>query len=161
MMSIANLLCLALAIAVIFPRRVLRVLGLEPQRASHLFLFFAVVMVLVTLLVADQRLRVHHVVSFTTGALVGAATSHATKRRMFRDIRDGVLYLYADIWSYVGGAVGLLAGYWAVHLNYESYLFAFMMGACLVDAISIAAHAHRQEGYHGPLEVRYGRPGEE
>jgi hypothetical protein len=149
---------IVLILPVVFLKTTMRLVGLEPERAGHLFAALAAGSIWALVLVFfEPALAAQAVLPFLAGLVLGIPTGRLSSRRVLRKIRGDSLHLYPDTGTVLACVVGLAAGLWAARHDHVAEFMALMWGVCLSSSSLLAYDVIRYEQQRGPLWIRHGR----
>lgn len=146
---------------IIFRKKIMRLVGLEHDRARNLF---SSILILFALLMAaffldpsnssEDRMR------RMFGLLAGVPAGFLSDRfYIFRNIKGNTLYLCHSRRSLcISIPVGLIMGYWAASTSNSRELIDFMTGVLSTSSMVTVYHIVKFERAQGPLYIKNEKP---
>jgi len=141
-------------IIAIFSKRMIRLLGLQPERARDVLWFVAafVCFAIAPALITDSFVTRNWPL-FTGGAILGFLYGLLSGRHAIRHIKGDVLSFRTGLSFYVTVSLVLIVGLWAAHARRMDQFNAFAAGLCLTSMVAMAGMISRHERHHGILYV--------
>ena len=148
--SVVGYLTLAV---VLFHKRILLRLGLNPRRARDLF---GILSAAGFLLIANNYLRVEsflsdHIKLFLAGLIAGIPAGILSTKDMFKNIKDNVLYPKRGFVFYLSWIVGAVLGGGAAYFGVVNEFLSFAAGLSTMGLALLIFYIIRYEKRYGPL----------
>jgi hypothetical protein len=150
--SLDSLFFLLALIFVLFHKRILRRLGLNPKRARDLFgILYAGVLILIVNYLRVEFFLSDHVRLFLAGLIVGIPAGILTTKDMFKNIKNNVLYPRRGFVFYLSCFVGTVLGGGAAYLGLFREFLSFAAGWSMMSLALLIFYVVRYEKRFGPL----------
>lgn len=138
----------------LFHKSILRRLGFNPERARDKFgiLSAALFILIVTYLGAQSSLS-YHVTYFFTGVSVAIPAGVLSRKHMFKNINDNVLYSRKSFAFYLSLVAGVVLGSAAGYLGLLREFVSFGGGWATASLALLVFYIVRYEKKLGPLMI--------